>query len=446
MKYIFYIVTFCVLLFSSCQNQVTEPVQRLSFSVDTLLFDTVFTEEGSATERVMLYNRSGRRLTIEQVSWREGSPFRLNLDGESDRSYLKNISLADGDSLFLFVDVHIRPNGEDAPVLYSDPVSFRLANGEEQTIVLEAYGQDVIRIDSAVYWTDQTFHAGKPYVIRHYIASAQGTTLTFDAGATIYLHNGALIQVEGDLQVNGTAEQPVRFLPDRLDDYYIDVPYWYVPGSWSGIYLYGNAANSWQLSHAEIISPVNAVYTYCESASSRATLTMEACRLHNMQQYGIVCQNVDATVSGSEISNAASYCLYLHGGNYLFEDNIIASYYRHTRFNHSSFLYSTPKDDVAAMYVHNLTRTRPTNVRFVHNVLAGTRAQELTIAAPMPQYYSGEFVRNYLACDTLRCPNAHDNLYAQPEDTVFVNNYYDENGYFDFRLDSAFNVLFDELR
>lgn len=45
--------------FSACRESALsdDPTLRLSFSVDTVCFDTVFTTFGSSTKRVMIYNK-----------------------------------------------------------------------------------------------------------------------------------------------------------------------------------------------------------------------------------------------------------------------------------------------------------------------------------------------------------------------------------------------------
>ena len=49
------------------ENYSTNPNHRLSFSTDTLSFDTVFTTIGSATKQFMVYNKNSEPLNIERI-------------------------------------------------------------------------------------------------------------------------------------------------------------------------------------------------------------------------------------------------------------------------------------------------------------------------------------------------------------------------------------------
>ena len=83
----------------------------LSFSVDTLLFDTVFSTVGSATRYLKVYNNSNNDINLNSVylSRGESSPFRINVDGESGNS-VNDVLIRKDDSLYIFADVNIDPN------------------------------------------------------------------------------------------------------------------------------------------------------------------------------------------------------------------------------------------------------------------------------------------------------------------------------------------------
>ena len=65
------ILFFIVLNLLSCdgldENYSSNPNHRLSFSVDTLSFDTVFATIGSATKEFMIYNRNDQPLLISEI-------------------------------------------------------------------------------------------------------------------------------------------------------------------------------------------------------------------------------------------------------------------------------------------------------------------------------------------------------------------------------------------
>lgn len=65
----------------------TNPTYRLSFSTDTLAFDTIFSTIGSTTRQFMIYNKNSEPLSIESIMLASGEAtgFRMNVDGRKDR-------------------------------------------------------------------------------------------------------------------------------------------------------------------------------------------------------------------------------------------------------------------------------------------------------------------------------------------------------------------------
>ena len=72
----------------------------LEFSTDTLAFDTVLTEEGTATRRFMVYNRHKKMINISSITLDGGNPqvkFYLNVDGMSGEAF-NNVEIRGEDS------------------------------------------------------------------------------------------------------------------------------------------------------------------------------------------------------------------------------------------------------------------------------------------------------------------------------------------------------------
>ena len=92
------------------------------------------------------------------------------------------------------------------------------------------------------------------------------------------------------------------------------------------------------------------------------------------------------------------------------------------------------------MYIDNLNKRDTTNTSFYNSIITGYQTQQLLIATPFENYYTGSFVGNYLKSDELAIPNAKNNTYwsKNESDPVFQNTYfrYLEYTYYDFRLDS----------
>ena len=442
-KYSYIWVLLLLIGFVSCQpnSSNNDPSLLLSFSHDSLQFDTVFTEVGSATKRVMVYNPNKQAVKIEQVTI-NSRYFRINLDGENQIDQLRNITLRGGDSLYLFVRVDIDSQKENTPVLIEDSITFKL-HSQLQHIYLEAYGQNVFRLggkNKALVREQLTIKNTTPYLISDTIVVSKN--LIIEEGAVLYMNNGAMIYAYGNVDAHGTLENPITIRGARTDMLFDSVPYRVASGQWNGIYLIHPAGwdvPTYQLHHLDITSGAVGLYVYSENPEHRPALSLTNSRIHNHAAYGLVLQNVDAAVSNTEISNCASYCVYLAGGTHTFTHNTIAAYYGfpHTTINiHNNIL----PDDVAAVYINNLSKNMaPTSSSFYNCIITGARKNNLVVATPLVNYYEGEFIGNYLRADSLPTSYSTNNTYAAESDScVFRNTYYlyKEYKYYDFRLDS----------
>ena len=173
-----------LLLTVSCRKEESisdNPSLKLSFSADSVIFDTVFTSIGSVTKQLRVYNTSKNKIKISNLSLSKGdqSAYRINVDGESGSSF-SDIELAGGDSIYIFVRVTIDPLNNNNPYVVEDDINF-LTNGNEQSIKLVSWGQDAHYILADTYidglppfkivadsletvnWTND-----KPYVIYGY--------------------------------------------------------------------------------------------------------------------------------------------------------------------------------------------------------------------------------------------------------------------------------------
>ena len=435
------LILLCALALVSCSEyqESNDPSLRLVFSADTVSFDTVFTEQGSATTQLMIYNRYNSAIAINRVWLENGEVFLVNIDGEQDLSRLTHMTINGGDSAFVFIRVRMAALNSNSPVLVDDILHFHLTNGTTQDVRLEAYGQDAERIGrkgcGRTEKGDFTFTAVKPYII--YDTLVVGGALTMNPGARIYMHQGACIYALGDVSANGTLDQPILIRGDRVDNLFDSVPYLYAGGSWNGIYLQAEKEQTYHLSYVDILSGNVGLMSNSTCTDALPQLTMDGCRIHNHTLYGLVLLNTDATITNSEISNCGSYCVYCEGGKHDFIHTTIASYFGYTNIR----IQSAVKEETAAVYIDNLSKTAPKTITsFINSIITGYRANQIVVATPLDRFYPGTFVGNYLKTDTLALPHAAENIYWQKTDTakVFVNDFYKykEYVYYDFRLDS----------
>ncbi len=428
-----------LLAFTSCEQRLTDdPTAHLTFSVDTLRFDTVFTDMTTTTLKFTVRNPQKEAICIEAITLQNNTDhFSINVDGETQISKMRNMLIAGNDSMYVFVKAHINKQNANNPVLVNNAVQFYLKGKEQpQTVVLEAYGQDVIVLRQKWFINDATLSNEKPYLVYDYLAVDTGRTLTIPEGTTIYMHDNAQIYVFGNLQVQGTLQKPIRIKGDRLDDMLVDVPYNYVAGRWGSIYLVQtedeNITNTYDINYLEINSGILGIACLNSNKDCKSQLRLLNSRIHNFAQYGLYLQNTDAEIANCEISNCASYCVYLAGGVHRFTHNTIASYFT------GGNIQPVSREDVAAVYINNLSKqSAKTIAYFYNNIISGIRENNVVLATPLPDYYLGNFSHNYLRADSANA-NFADNVFFEKNDTIFRNTYFTlERGYYDFLLDSV---------
>ena len=145
MKRLSILILVFVLLFSACRKEnvvSTDPSHRLTFSTDTVMFDTVFTTLGSSTHQLKVYNPYQEDLSISEIRLMGGdqSRFKLNFDGEPGTVFRNKVVPAN-DSLFAFLKVTIDPSDLTTPFIVEDSMMF-VTNGNTQMVRLVAWGQN----------------------------------------------------------------------------------------------------------------------------------------------------------------------------------------------------------------------------------------------------------------------------------------------------------------
>jgi hypothetical protein len=217
--------------FSACNDEIfsSNPKYKLSFSTDTLTFDTIFTTLGSATSKIMIYNRNNVALKISNLGLAGGknSSFRINVDGSLNaNNQFNDIEIRAKDSMYIFVAVTVDPTSSNSPIFIQDSLVFQ-TNGVFQNVKLQAYGQDMKILRNKYILNDTTLTSEKPYLVYGYVAIDTAKTLTLNPGCKLYFHNNANMIVYGNLKANGTAENPILMRGDRLDNIKFATPFPY---------------------------------------------------------------------------------------------------------------------------------------------------------------------------------------------------------------------------
>lgn len=348
MKYIFPILTLVVLFFATaCDPEdkfTTSANDKLEFSLDTLRFDTVFTELGSATRSFKIYNRSSKSIKIQRMYIPEGaaSKFRLNVDGTPGNEAM-DVTIYPKDSIYVFGEVTVDPDEplSASPFVIYDKIIFE-TNGNEQEVTLEAWGQNANYIPSrfakdevvtlSCSGGDTVWDDPKPYVI-YGIVVIENCNLTIPAGAHIYVHGG-LSKVEdmgetviynsgrlqiasnASLKVEGTLEEPVIFEGDRLEEGFAEIS-----GQWTGIVFSPTSKNN-SFEHAVVKNSLLGIWV-----DSLAELSLKNTQVYNTSGIGLVGIHAAITAENSLFyNNGSTSVLLTYGGDYDFKYCTMASY------------------------------------------------------------------------------------------------------------------------
>lgn len=361
MKY-FFLIFFSSAIIFSCKKEsfITSSDAKLSTSVDTLSYDTVFTSTGSITQSFKIFNNNNQKLRLSQVKLFGGnsSPFKINIDGTS-ASEVDDIEINANDSIYVFVQVNVNPTASNIPFILQDSILIDY-NGNKKFVQLQAYGQNAIFLDKVLLVGNVTWNKTLPYVILGGILVDSGATLTVQEGTRIYLHANAPFLVDGTLVANGTKQDSIIFNGDRLDADYKDLP-----ASWPGIFFRESSSNNF-LKHTIVKNAYQGIIAQGLSINANPKITLSQCIVDNIYDAGILAINTNIDADNCLISNCGSNISIGLGGTYRFINCTIASY---------NNFYITHKDAVVqvsnAAMQNGTTLTAPLNAFFQNCIIWG---------------------------------------------------------------------------
>jgi len=330
----------------------SDPNLRLRFSVDTLSFDTVFSTVGSTTKTFLVYNPNREALKIERIELAGAGAggFRINVDGRKGTEF-QDINIWQKDSLFISVEVTVHPNDATQPFVIEDSVLF-YTNGVRQSVLLQAYGQNVHIIKGGVTLAKDTMLAADlPYLVYDSLMVGEGATLTLEKGVRFYMHNRAKMLIYGTIKAIGEQESPVLIRGDRLDNIEAEVsfPYDRTPGQWDGISFASSSYDN-ELDYVIIRNGVSGLLFH-PSDPERIKIRIRNSQITNMDENLLVATDCRMEVAGSELTNAAGAVVSLTGGVYQFTHCTIANYKKvlgnSREFTPCLILSNTIKNDAA---------------------------------------------------------------------------------------------------
>lgn len=424
----------------------TVPSQgKLEFSKDTVYLDTVFTNIGSSTYRLKVYNRSNQTVTIPSIHLGKGteSGYRLNVDGLSGKSFT-DIDILAKDSIYVFIETTIDYEEVIDP-LYVDDLLFD--SGEnEQVVKLVTLVQDAnflypnktngvietLTIDGEQtelegrYLTDDelTFTNEKPYVIYGYMAVGDSEnnpkTLTINAGAKVYFHaNSGLIinpnstlHINGSLNVEGQPETEIIIQGDRLEPDYENIA-----GQWGMILLRQGSVDNY-INYATIKNGNIGLVVEGYESIDTPVLQIENSQIYNHSQFGIF--GIMTNIKGSNLvfnNFGMSAFVGTQGGVYDFTHCTFANYYNGTRSLPTVLLNNFYTEDNVNYVVFDLNRANFTNC-----IIYGSNNIELKLE----KIDGGNF--NYFFANNLIRFNDYNNSYtSKPEYNFSDTSHYSAN-------------------
>ncbi|MEO6167197.1 MAG: hypothetical protein ABIO46_16150, partial [Chitinophagales bacterium] len=315
------ILFIAAIIFSSCRKDTftTDGADKLSFSTDTLTFDTVFTTLGSTTLYFTVHNPNNQKISISNihVGGGEVSIFRLNIDGQQVNE-ANNVEIPANDSIYIFVAVTVDPTNENNPFVMYDSVLFE-TNGNLQSVTLQAWGQNAHFIYGEVIGT-QTWTPEIPYVIIHSILVDSDKVLTIQPGCRIYMHADSRFYVQGTLKVLGQINDSVIFRGDRLESYYVDDP-----GNWEGIHLLRSSHDN-EINYAVIKEAIVGISVDSLKETTAPKLTMRNSQIRFTLSSGLLAITSDIYAENCLIQGCGEWNVQLeYGGNYQFENCTFAN-------------------------------------------------------------------------------------------------------------------------
>ena len=367
MKIGFMSLLVCMLLFTACRKTDEVTTNRdvmLSFSSDTILFDTVFTAVGSVNKRIKIFNHDKRSVIISKIQLAAGnnSFFSLIING-LPVSEQTNISVLGQDSISIYIKATINPNNLNQPFIVEDSVLFH-TNGNDQAVKLIAYGQNAIFVNNQTIERNTTWSSTLPYIINKSVTVAEDATLNILPGTRVLFHGNASMSIKGTLNVQGHGYSPVLFASDRMESFYENEP-----GQWNGIRFYPGSSNS-VINYATLKNAIIGITADSLTANDSPKLLLTNTIVKNMSIAGFAGYHTTLFAFNNLFYNSGQYLIYgVGGGAYNLKQNTFAGYT-------NAFARRTP-----AMYFSDLNSARSADlqIELKNNIIWGNQTEELLI-------------------------------------------------------------------
>lgn len=346
----------------------SSPSDQPVFSVDTLAFGTVFTDQVTTTQSFTVRNPHAKQLSIADISLSGPAAdyFRLNVDGIPGRQF-SGVDVRGKDSIYVFVEATL-PEGPSRSTDYTAYVNFT-TNGVTRSVVLDAQGLNVRRLRGEVLAEDTRFDAELPYQIFDSLVVAPGATLTIAPGTELLFHDKAMLIVRGRLVAEGTVDEPINMTGDRTGNVVGDVSFDLISRQWIGAFITPTSTGN-VMRHVSMRNTWQGLIVEGNPYSAGTQLRLENCRLRNSGGLVLEAYHSNIEAVGCEFAEASEGLLYLQGGSCNFNHCTFANYYLFTvvsgpalQFGHVSGDEKTGLDDGSGLPY--------TSARVVNSIIYG---------------------------------------------------------------------------
>lgn len=438
---------------TSCRNDFEfEPSQGgLEFSKDTVYLDTVFTNIGSSTYTLKVYNRSNKNISIPSIRLGKGldSKYRMTVDGiVGNNRIFENVEMLAKDSMYIFIEVTADVAAANpTDFLYTDQILFGNGSTEQKvelvTLIQDAYFLYPQRFDDGTYeninigdspvrgfildendpinGNEYIWNNTKPYVIYGYAAVPANKTLVVEAGARIHFHAESVLIIgdQGSIKVNGLPstnpenplENHVIFQGDRLEPLYEDVP-----GQWGTIWLTQGSKNN-EFTNCVIKNGVVGLLIEGNTGLSNpeADVKLKNVQIYDHSNYGILARNAHIKGENVVINSAGQIALACsYGGKY--------------NFNHSTFNNNWSSSRQVSVYLNNFIEGASPEVQpmeeatFTNCIIYGSNQIQMLIDKVDHPIFNYKFDHCLIKFNNVNNVYSDNPLYQFSTDTVHYVN------------------------
>ncbi|WGK64821.1 hypothetical protein [Croceiramulus getboli] len=441
-----------ILLWSSCREDFESrpSTGQLEFSRDTVYLDTIFSNIGSSTYTLKVYNRSEETISIPNVGLEQGenSRYRLNVDGRAGQAF-QDVEIRGRDSLFIFIETTVDigdfentnpqflytdilqfdsgTNAQEVPLitLIKDAVFLfpsRDAQGMTETLSLglDDAGEEILIEGFFLEDDELVFTNEKPYVIYGYAAVPPNRTLEIQAGARVHFHesSGLIVANEGSLVVRGglstdqeAVENEVIFEGDRLEPEFADVP-----GQWGAIWLTAGSTGH-DLNHLTIKNATVGLLMDSNDGGASPTLTLRNVQIYNSSNVGLLGRTANILGENVVINNSGLISLWASlGGTYNFTHSTFANYYTGGFRNFPAVVLDNQLQiDTEEFLVADL------NANFLNCIVYGNTGEEFGLLANASAAFDFQFSNSLIRFDDDFDEFADNPLYDFSNTARFTN-------------------------